>query len=52
MYPENGRLNVGIEEERRPQTRIRVFDKNNFSSIGVREERLVSQERVRFSLPF
>jgi hypothetical protein len=50
MFPENGRLNVGIEEERRPKTRIRLFDKNNSSPIDVRRERPASEERVRFSL--
>ncbi len=52
IYTENGRLNVGLENERRPQTRIRVFDKYNYPSIDIRKRIPVYEERVRSSLPF
>ncbi|MEA5509878.1 hypothetical protein VB715_08890 [Crocosphaera sp. UHCC 0190] len=52
VIEDNGRLNVGIEEQRRPQTRVRLFGGDGSPAIDVRQEQPEPEERVRLSLPF
>ncbi|MEM8777941.1 MAG: hypothetical protein AAGF26_03530 [Cyanobacteria bacterium P01_G01_bin.49] len=49
---ENGRLNVGVEEQRRPQTRVRLFGGNDSPAIDIRRERPQPEEKVRLSIPY
>ena len=41
-----------VEEQRRPQTRIRINDRNGSPSLDIRQERPAPEERVRVSFPF
>lgn len=52
VVDENGRLNIGVEEQRRPQTRVRLFGGNNSPMIDIRQERPEPEERVRLSIPY